>query len=142
MRKYRMTGVFITINMADSTYTWTPVVSVVTDAETEKTGGQEEMNLEPAAYSYEYYNEMADEWAQAIRSSPETIPNPDTNRVRNITPLIPLPEVKAAFNSIRQLDENERTAESTANADTDSDPGVVQQVLLEADRKVFRAAPD
>ena len=124
MPKYRMTGGFITIKIMDNSYQGIPIVPVSTNAETEGTDSQEDLNLEPVAYSYEYYNEMADEWAQAIRSSPETIPDSDTTRVRNVTPLIPFPEVEAAFDGMRQVGENARKAEGAAKAETKPDTNV------------------
>ena len=38
---------------------------------------------------------MADGWVKSLRSSVETMPNPDHERIRNVTPLVPLSDVEA-----------------------------------------------
>ena len=38
---------------------------------------------------------MADEWVTSLRSTAETMPDPDHAPIRNVTPLVPLADVEA-----------------------------------------------
>lgn len=51
--------------------------------------------IDPVAYQYESWSEMADGWVESFRSSVETMPDPDHERIRSVTPLIPLSDVEA-----------------------------------------------
>lgn len=56
-----------------------------------------EINLaiDPVAYRYESWSEMADGWVESLRSTTTTMPDPDHDQIRNVTPLVSLPEVEA-----------------------------------------------
>ena len=56
-----------------------------------------EINLaiDPVAYRYESWSEMADGWVESLRSTATTMPDSDHDQIRNVTPLVPLPEVEA-----------------------------------------------
>ena len=53
-----------------------------------------DLGIDPAAYQYESWSEMADGWVESLRSSVETMPNPDHEQIRNVTPLVPLSDVE------------------------------------------------
>lgn len=54
-----------------------------------------DLGINPVAYRYESWSEMADGWVESLRSTTETMPDPDHDRIRNVTPLVPLSEVEA-----------------------------------------------
>ena len=54
-----------------------------------------DLGIDPVAYQYESWSEMADEWVTSLRSTAETMPDPDHNPIRNVTPLVPLADVEA-----------------------------------------------
>ncbi|WP_336364822.1 hypothetical protein [Halalkalicoccus salilacus] len=54
-----------------------------------------DLGIDPVAYHYESWSEMADGWVESLRSITETIPDPDQDQIRNVTPLVPLSEVEA-----------------------------------------------
>lgn len=54
-----------------------------------------DLEIDPVAYRYESWSEMADGWVESLRSSAETIPDADHKQIRNVTPLVPLSDVEA-----------------------------------------------
>lgn len=54
-----------------------------------------DLGIDPVAYQYESWSEMADEWVTSLRSTTETMPDPDHDQIRNVTPLVPLSDVEA-----------------------------------------------
>ncbi|MFC7223998.1 hypothetical protein ACFQKF_12780 [Halalkalicoccus sp. GCM10025322] len=54
-----------------------------------------DLGIDPVAYQYESWSEMADEWVTSLRSTAETMPNPNHDQIRNVTPLVPLSDVEA-----------------------------------------------
>ncbi|MFC7008502.1 hypothetical protein ACFQIA_13865 [Halalkalicoccus sp. GCM10025704] len=57
-----------------------------------------DLGIDPVAYQYESWSEMADEWVTSLRSTAETMPNPNHDQIRNVTPLVPLSDVEAQLN--------------------------------------------
>lgn len=53
------------------------------------------LEMDPVAYQYESWSEMADGWVESLRSSVKTMPDPDHEQIRNVTPLVPLSDVEA-----------------------------------------------
>lgn len=43
---------------------------------------------------------MADGWIESLRSTAMTMPDPDHDQIRNVTPLVPLPEVEALIEQL------------------------------------------
>ena len=77
----------------DSTYSDTTIragESVLTSIEIDL-----DLELAPGAYHYESWSEMADGWVESLRSSVETMPDPNHEQIRNVTPLVPLSDVEA-----------------------------------------------
>lgn len=64
-------------------------------------------DLEPVAYRFESANALADSWEQIICVSPQAVPDATRDDVRNITPLVPLPQVEDVILTL--LREQERT---------------------------------
>lgn len=56
---------------------------------------ENDLGIDPVAYQYESWSEMADEWVTSLRSTAETMPDPDHDQIRNVTPLVPLSDVEA-----------------------------------------------
>jgi hypothetical protein len=54
-----------------------------------------DLGIDPVAYHYESWSEMADGWVELLRSTVETMPDPDEGQIRNVTPLVPLSDVEA-----------------------------------------------
>lgn len=54
-----------------------------------------DLGIDPVAYQYESWSEMADEWVTSLRSTAETMPDPNHDQTRNVTPLVPLSDVEA-----------------------------------------------
>lgn len=54
-----------------------------------------DLGIEPAAYRYEGWSEMADGWVESLRSTAGTMPDPEHDRIRNVTPLVPLSDIEA-----------------------------------------------
>ena len=54
-----------------------------------------DLELDPVAYHYESWSEMADGWVESLRSSVETMPDSNHEQIRNVTPLVPLSDVEA-----------------------------------------------
>lgn len=54
-----------------------------------------DLGIDPVAYHYESWSEMADGWVDSLRSTAETMPDPDHNPIRNVTPLVSLADVEA-----------------------------------------------
>lgn len=54
-----------------------------------------DLGIDPVAYQYESWFETADGWVESFRSSVETMPDPDHERIRGVTPLVPLSDVEA-----------------------------------------------
>lgn len=54
-----------------------------------------DLGIDPIAYRYESWSEMADEWVESLRSTAETMPDPDHDQIRNVTLLVPLSEAEA-----------------------------------------------
>lgn len=54
-----------------------------------------DLGIDPVAYRYESWSEMADGWVDSLRSTAETMPDPDHERIRDVTPLVPLSDVEA-----------------------------------------------
>ncbi len=54
-----------------------------------------DLGIDPVAYRYESWSEMADGWVESLRSTTETMPDPNHDQIRNVTPLVPLSEVEA-----------------------------------------------
>lgn len=59
-----------------------------------------EIDINPVAYQYESWSEMADGWVELLRSTAETVPDPDHEQIRNVTPLVPLSDVEALVGRI------------------------------------------
>lgn len=55
----------------------------------------DDLGIDPVAYYYESWSEMADGWVASLRSSVETMLDPNHERIRNVTPLVPLSDVEA-----------------------------------------------
>lgn len=53
------------------------------------------IEIDPVAYQYESWSEMADGWVDSLRSTAETMPDPNHDQIRNVTPLVPLADVEA-----------------------------------------------
>jgi hypothetical protein len=53
-----------------------------------------DLGIDPVAYHYESRSEMADGWVDSFRSTAETMPDPDHEQIRNVTPLVPLSDVE------------------------------------------------
>ena len=53
-----------------------------------------DLGIDPVAYHYESWSEMADGWVESSRSSAKTMPDPDHEQIRNVTPLVPLEDVE------------------------------------------------
>lgn len=53
-----------------------------------------DLGVDPVAYQYESWSEMADGWITSLRSTVETMPDPDHDQIRNVTSLVPLSEVE------------------------------------------------
>lgn len=58
-----------------------------------------DLGIDPVAYRYVSWSEMADGWVESLRSTTETMPDPDHDQIRNVTPLVSLSEVEAWLNS-------------------------------------------
>ncbi|KYH23905.1 hypothetical protein HAPAU_39840 [Halalkalicoccus paucihalophilus] len=54
-----------------------------------------DLGLDPVAYRYESWSEMAGGWGEILRSTAATVPDPDHERIRNVTPLVSLLDVEA-----------------------------------------------
>jgi hypothetical protein len=54
-----------------------------------------DLGIDPVAYHYESWSEMADGWIDSFRSTAETMPDPGHEQIRNVTPLVPLSDVEA-----------------------------------------------
>lgn len=54
-----------------------------------------DLEIDPLAYRYESWSDMADGWTDVLRSSTETMPDPEHGQIRNVTPLVPLADVEA-----------------------------------------------
>jgi hypothetical protein len=54
-----------------------------------------DLGIDPVAYHYESWSEMADGWVDSLRSTVETMPDSDHEQIRNVTPLVPLSDVEA-----------------------------------------------
>ena len=54
-----------------------------------------DLGIDPVAYHYESWSEMADGWVESLRLTSETMPDPDHEQIRNVTPLVPLSDVEA-----------------------------------------------
>ncbi|MDL5363143.1 hypothetical protein [Halalkalicoccus sp. NIPERK01] len=54
-----------------------------------------DLGLDPVAYRYESWSGMADGWVELLRSTAATVPDPDHERIQNVTPLVPLSDVEA-----------------------------------------------
>ena len=54
-----------------------------------------DLEIDPVAYQYESWSEMADGWVESVRSTPKTMPDPDHEKIRKVTPLVPLEDVEA-----------------------------------------------
>ena len=74
-----------------------------------------DLELTPVAYHYESWSGMADEWVESLRSSVETVPDPNREPIRNVTPLVPLSDVEAL---IEQLVLSGEVATSHARTDS------------------------
>ena len=53
------------------------------------------LGIDPVAYQYESWSEMANGWVDSLRSTAETMPDPDHDPIRNVTPLVTLTDVEA-----------------------------------------------
>lgn len=53
-----------------------------------------DLGIDPIAYRYESWSEMADGWVESLRSTTETMPDPDHDPIWNVIPLVPLSEVE------------------------------------------------
>ena len=72
-----------------------------------------DLELDPVAYRYESWSEMADGWIELLRSTTETMPDPDHGQIRNVTPLVPLSEVEALVEQLAGAREVALTHEPT-----------------------------
>lgn len=54
-----------------------------------------DLGIEPAAYRYESWSEIAEGWVESLRSTAKTMPDLDHDQIRNVTPLVPLSDVEA-----------------------------------------------
>jgi hypothetical protein len=54
-----------------------------------------DLGIDPVAYRYESWSKMADGWVESLRSTAMTMPDPDHDQIRNVTPLVSLADVEA-----------------------------------------------
>lgn len=54
-----------------------------------------DLGIDPVAYQYESWSEMADGWVEILRSTAETVPDSAHSQIRNVTPLVPFSDVEA-----------------------------------------------
>lgn len=69
--------------------------------------GEIDLGIEPVAYRYESWSEMADGWVESLRSTAKTMPDPDHDRIRDVTPLVPLSEVEVLVDRMLMLSSGE-----------------------------------
>ena len=81
-----------------------------------------DLELDPVAYHYESWSEMADDWVESLRFTAESMPDPDHDRIRNVTPLVPLSDVEALI---------EQTVVAGESDITYGDAGITRREELE-----------
>ena len=54
-----------------------------------------DLGIDPVAYQYESWSEMANGWVEVLRSTAKTTPDSDHSQIRNVTPLVPCSDVEA-----------------------------------------------
>lgn len=64
------------------------------------TASEINLSIDPVAYRYESWSEMADGWVESLRSTAKTLPDSDHDQIREITPLMPLSDVEALIEQV------------------------------------------
>lgn len=78
-----------------------------------------DLGIDPVAYHYESWSEMADGWVELLRSTAETMPDPDHGQIRNVTPLVPLSDVE---DLVERMILSEEVVMSHEHTDASEDP--------------------